>query len=95
VSEKPESEIDPNLLEILRCPKDRLPLRMADAALLERVNRAIEAGAVRNQVGRTVEKPLDGGLVREDGALLYPIYDGIPVMLVDEAIDPRQLGEAG
>jgi uncharacterized protein YbaR (Trm112 family) len=33
-----------------------------------------------------VEKQLDGGLVREDGAYLYPIEDDIPIMLIDEAI---------
>ena len=30
--------------------------------------------------------PLDAGLVREDGAVVYPIRGGIPVMLAEEAI---------
>jgi uncharacterized protein YbaR (Trm112 family) len=34
-----------------------------------------------------VEKPLDGGLVREGGDVVYPIVDEIPVLLKDEAIE--------
>jgi uncharacterized protein YbaR (Trm112 family) len=34
-----------------------------------------------------VQLPLDGGLVRDDGRILYPVRDDIPVMLLDEAID--------
>ncbi len=30
--------------------------------------------------------PLDAALVREDGAVAYPIRDGIPVLLPEEAI---------
>jgi uncharacterized protein len=30
--------------------------------------------------------PLDAALVREDGAVVYPIRDGIPVLLPEEAI---------
>jgi uncharacterized protein YbaR (Trm112 family) len=33
-----------------------------------------------------LETPLDGGLVRADGQVLYPIIDRIPVLLVDEGI---------
>ncbi len=88
--------IDDRLLEILVCPKDRKPLTLADPPLLSRLNRAIVAGRVKNRGGRTVEEPLQAALVRKDRALLYPIIDEIPVLLVDEGIALDQLdGDRG
>ena len=78
--------INKELLEILVCPQDRTPLALADEPLLARVNQAIAAGRVKNQGGEPIQDPLQGGLVCQDKTLLYPILDGIPVLLVDEAI---------
>ena len=46
----------------------------------------MEAGTLTNRAGEPVRERLDGGLVRADGKVLYPIREDIPVMLVDEAI---------
>jgi uncharacterized protein YbaR (Trm112 family) len=83
--------LDPQLLEILRCPATRQPLREAEPELVDRVNQAIQTGRVENQVGRPVSSPLDGGLVREDGQILYPVRDGIPIMLAEEGIALGQI----
>lgn len=78
--------LSPDLLEILRCPEDRTPLREADAALVGRINEAIRAGKLVNKAGQPVTEPVEGALVREDGEVAYPVRDEIPVMLVDEQL---------
>lgn len=78
--------IDEELLSILACPETHQKLSEADAALVERVNAAIAAGDQRNAAGHHVEQAIEGGLVREDGAILYPVRDGIPVLLIEEGL---------
>ena len=83
--------LSPELLAILRCPDDRTTLSPIDEGLLSRLNRAVAAGTLRNRAGRTVEEPLDGGLMRQAGDLVYPLHDQIPVLLKDDAIPLDQL----
>lgn len=78
--------IAPELLDILVCPETHLRLRTADQALLARLNEAVAAGTLYSRGGVRMSEPLEEGLVREDGRVLYPVREGIPVMLIDEAI---------
>ena len=57
-AERPESSVDPKLLEILVCPLTKGPLEF-DAAKQELISRSAK--------------------------LAYPIRDGIPIMLPEEA----------
>jgi len=78
--------IDKQLLEIIVCPVNRQPLQVANQSLLTRINQAIAAGQVKDQAGRPVTAPIEEGLLRQDGRMLYPIREGIPVLLADEGI---------
>jgi len=79
--------INPELLEVLACPETKQPVRLADQELIDQLNQRIEKGEVKNRAGKPVNHAIDGGLLREDGKILYPIVDDIPVMLIDEGIE--------
>jgi uncharacterized protein YbaR (Trm112 family) len=83
--------VDPELLEILVCPENKTPVTLADEALVSKINAAIGTRTLKNRGGEVVEESIDGGLVREDKAYLYPIREDIPIMLIDEAIPLDQL----
>jgi uncharacterized protein YbaR (Trm112 family) len=78
--------ISKELLDILVCPENHTRLELAADELVAKLNQAIAAGQVKNRGGEAVTEPVDAGLIREDGTLLYAIRDGIPAMLIDEAI---------
>lgn len=78
--------VNPELLEILVCPETKQALKPAEANVLNLVNTAVREGKLENQGGDRVKDPIEEGLVREDGKVLYPVIDDIPVMLLDEAI---------
>jgi len=78
--------IDPGLLEILCCPETHQPLSEADAALVEKLNRQIAEGSLKNRAGKALSETLDGALVRQDRRVAYAVRDRIPILLIEEAI---------
>ncbi len=79
--------VSPDLIEILVCPETKQPVSLATSDQLEKVNLGIRDGSLRNRGGGKPENEISEGLVRDDGKILYPIDDGIPVMLIEESIE--------
>ncbi|MGV3773643.1 MAG: hypothetical protein ACO1QB_12130 [Verrucomicrobiales bacterium] len=78
--------ISQQLIETLCCPETYQPLAAANAGLIADLNQKIKAGKVVTTSGKPVTAPLDGGLLRADGRVLYPIRDHLPEMLIDKQI---------
>ncbi len=83
--------MDRRLLGILHCPVTHKGLATAMPAILKSVNAAIAAGELSNRDGHTLVEPLGAALLTDDGKVLYPIADGIPVLLEGESINMEQL----
>ena len=78
--------IDRDLLAILCCPETKQDVSLADQALIDQLNDQIGKGKLKNKAGQIVTEKLDGGLLRADRTILYPIREDIPVMLIEEGI---------
>lgn len=83
--------MDKRLLTILRCPVSHKGLSVLKNDKLQRINAAINAGELVNHDGAKLAAPLDEALVTDDGKRLYPVADGIPVLLEGESISMEQL----
>jgi uncharacterized protein YbaR (Trm112 family) len=78
--------LDAQLLSLLVCPETRAPLKLADEATIARINQKIDEANCQNRAGKKVERALEGGLIRADGQWLYPIWDDIPDLIIEDAI---------
>lgn len=79
--------VSQELLDILVCPETKQPVAPASPEVLAKLADDVRAGRIRNRGGTQLGEPPTEGLVREDGKILYPVDDGIPVMLVEESIE--------
>jgi uncharacterized protein YbaR (Trm112 family) len=80
--------VDPELLEILVCPKSRGALELVSlpaevrGALVEKYREHF----------RDEEPVVEQGLFCETSQLVYPIVSDIPIMLVEEALPASAVG---
>ncbi|MEM9208985.1 MAG: Trm112 family protein [Pseudomonadota bacterium] len=78
--------MDKKLLSILCCPVTHRDLTLVKPEALSRLNVAISEGKVSNREGAVLTETIDEALVTNDGKILYPVSDGIPVLLEGESI---------
>ncbi len=83
--------MDKRLLTILRCPISHKGLSVLKKDELARINAAIAAGELVNHEGAAIANSLTEALITDDGKRIYPVDDGIPVLLEDESISMEQL----
>ena len=79
------------ILNILCCPITRQSLVKVTVKTLTALNEAIDNGSINNHEKKSIKKKLKDALITEDGLLLYPIEDGIPVLLENRSISLEQL----
>jgi uncharacterized protein YbaR (Trm112 family) len=83
--------LDRKLLDIICCPVTRSSLELLPEHELNVLNELIGQRRIKNREDSVVDAPLTEALVTRSGKLIYPIRDGIPVLLEDQAMSLQQL----
>lgn len=78
--------MDTQLLNILVCPVTGAVLRPLEAEELTALNSRIEADEAFYPDGRIVQNRLEAGLITADNHTVYPVENGMPMMLPEYGI---------
>lgn len=78
--------INPEMIELLRCPESGSRLQALESENVELLNESIRGGKLVNRIGTSVQQELEGALVNESRSWIYAIRSGIVSLISDEAI---------
>ena len=98
ITPEPEEEEVPewptfmSMLDKLRCPETGQKLMIANAPALGAINRAVDEGVATNVSGQPITERLTDGLIREDQLRVYPVKNGVPILLIEEGIGIKPTG---
>ncbi len=79
------------MLDFICCPVTRSSLELLPERELAQLNDLIAAKRIRNREDTLVDAPLTEALVTRSGKLIYPIRDGVPLLLEEQAMALQQL----
>lgn len=85
--------LEPQLIELLRCPLTQRHLIEADPQLLTKLNELMERGRLTNRLGQPLAGGLDGALIDSQREYAVAVFDGIPSLVADNLIPLAQLGD--
>lgn len=84
--------MDKNLLELLADPLNpKVPLKIADKDTVAKINSLIAKGKLKNRAGNKLDTPIIEALIDDSGKHLYPVINGIPLLIADKVIDIETL----
>jgi uncharacterized protein YbaR (Trm112 family) len=83
--------LDRKLLDFICCPVTRSSLELLPERELAQLNELIASKRIRNREDTVVDTPLTEALVTRSGKLVYPIRDGVPLLLEEQAMALQQL----
>ena len=83
--------MDRKLLDFICCPVTRSSLELLPERELAQLNELIALRRIRNREDALVDAPLTEALVTRSGKLIYPIRDGVPLLLEEQAMALQQL----
>ncbi len=83
--------MDQELVKILCCPQTKVPVELLASGDLEKLNRGITEGRVKQVDGATLKKPVAEALITRDRKTIYRVDEGIPIMLIEQGIAAAQI----